>query len=34
VPPDLDVMPDRVVGLRLDRARLHFFEPDGGRRVL
>jgi ABC-type sugar transport system ATPase subunit len=33
VPPDLDVVPDRVVGLRLDRARLHFFEPDSGRRV-
>ncbi len=32
-PPDLDVAPDRVVGLRFDRARLHFFDSDTGRRV-
>ena len=32
-PPDLEVAPDRVVGLRFDRARLHFFDPATGRRV-
>jgi ABC-type sugar transport system ATPase subunit len=32
-PPDLEVAPDRVVGLRFDRARLHFFDPETGRRV-
>ncbi|HEU4955049.1 MAG TPA: ABC transporter ATP-binding protein [Gemmatimonadales bacterium] len=32
-PPDLDVAPDRVVGLRFDRARLHFFDQESGRRV-
>jgi ABC-type sugar transport system ATPase subunit len=32
-PPDLDVVPDRVVGLRFDRARLHFFDSGTGRRV-
>ena len=32
-PPDLDVAPDRVVGLRFDRARLHFFSSETGRRV-
>jgi ABC-type sugar transport system ATPase subunit len=32
-PPDLDVAPDRVVGLRFDRARLHFFSTETGRRV-
>ena len=28
-PPDLDVAPDRVVGLRFDRARLHLFRQAG-----
>ena len=32
-PPDLEVEPDRVVGLRFDRARLHFFDAESGRRV-
>jgi multiple sugar transport system ATP-binding protein len=32
-PPDLDVAPDRVVGLRFERGRLHFFDPETGRRV-
>ena len=32
-PPDLDVEPDRVVGLRFDRARLHFFDSKTGRRA-
>ncbi len=31
-PPDLDVKPDAVVGLRFDRARLHFFDEQGRRR--
>ena len=32
-PPDLDVAPDRVVGLKFDRGRLHFFDRETGRRV-
>ena len=32
-PPDLDVAPDRVVGLKLDRGRMHFFDPGTGRRL-
>jgi ABC-type sugar transport system ATPase subunit len=32
-PPDLEVAPDRVVGLRFDRGRLHFFDPGSGVRV-
>ena len=32
-PPDLDAAPDRVVGLRFDRARLHLFDPESGRRL-
>ncbi len=32
-PPDLDVAPDRTVGLRLDRERLHVFDTASGRRV-
>ena len=32
-PPDLDVAPDRVVGLRFDRGRLHFFDQASGRRL-
>ena len=32
-PPDLDVAPDRVVSLRFDRARLHFFDGETGRRM-
>jgi ABC-type sugar transport system ATPase subunit len=32
-PPDLDVAPDQVVGLRFDRARLHLFDGETGRRV-
>ncbi len=32
-PPDLDVVPDRVVGLRLDRGRLHFFDEASGKRI-
>jgi ABC-type sugar transport system ATPase subunit len=32
-PPDLDAAPDRVVGLKFDRGRLHFFDPGTGRRL-
>jgi ABC-type sugar transport system ATPase subunit len=32
-PPDLAVAPDQVVGLRFDRARLHLFDMETGRRV-
>ena len=32
-PPDLEIASDQVVGLRLDRARLHFFDRETGRRV-
>jgi ABC-type sugar transport system ATPase subunit len=32
-PPDLQVAPDQVVGLRFDRARLHFFDRETGGRV-
>ena len=32
-PPDLEVAPDRVVGLRFDRGRLHFFDSGTGRRI-
>jgi ABC-type sugar transport system ATPase subunit len=32
-PPDLEVAPDQVVGLRFDRGRLHFFDRESGRRV-
>ncbi len=32
-PPDLEVTPDRVVGLRFDRARLHLFDREGGKRL-
>ena len=32
-PPDLQVAPDQVVGLRFDRARLHFFDQGSGRRL-
>jgi ABC-type sugar transport system ATPase subunit len=32
-PPDLDVVPDRVVGLRFDRSRLHFFDSGTGKRI-
>jgi multiple sugar transport system ATP-binding protein len=32
-PPDLDVAPDRVVGLRFDRGRLHLFDRNTGRRM-
>ena len=32
-PPDLDVTPDRVVGLRFERGRLHVFDPQTGRRM-
>jgi len=32
-PPDLEVAPDQVVGLRFDRARLHVFDRESGRRV-
>ena len=32
-PPDLDVVPDQVVGVRFDRARLHFFDPKAGGRL-
>ncbi|HEU4525421.1 MAG TPA: ABC transporter ATP-binding protein [Gemmatimonadales bacterium] len=32
-PPDLQVAPDQVIGLRFDRARLHFFDPTTGRRA-
>jgi ABC-type sugar transport system ATPase subunit len=31
--PDLDVAPDRVVGLKFDRGRLHFFDQEAGRRL-
>jgi len=30
-PPDLEVVPDQVVGLRLDRERLHFFDRESRR---
>jgi len=32
-PPDLEVVPDQVVGLRLDRGRLHFFDRESRRRI-
>jgi ABC-type sugar transport system ATPase subunit len=32
-PPDLQVTPDQVIGLRFDRARLHLFDPTTGRRA-
>jgi len=32
-PPDLDVAPDRVVGLRFDRGRLHRFDRESGKRI-
>jgi ABC-type sugar transport system ATPase subunit len=32
-PPDLEVAPDQVVGLRLDRGRLHFFDRESRRRL-
>jgi ABC-type sugar transport system ATPase subunit len=32
-PPDLEVAPDRVVGLRFERGRLHFFDTGSGRRI-
>jgi ABC-type sugar transport system ATPase subunit len=32
-PPDLEVVPDRVVGLRFDRARLHLFDQGSGKRM-
>jgi ABC-type sugar transport system ATPase subunit len=32
--PDLDAAPDRVVGLRFDRGKLHFFDAGTGRRLL
>ncbi len=32
-PPDLDVAPDQVVGLRLDRGRLHYFDRETRRRI-
>jgi ABC-type sugar transport system ATPase subunit len=32
-PPDLDVAPDRVVGLRFERGNLHLFDGGTGRRV-
>ena len=32
-PPDLEIAPDEVVGLRFDRGRLHFFDRESGRRV-
>jgi ABC-type sugar transport system ATPase subunit len=32
-PPDLEVVPDQVVGLRFDRGRLHFFDRESGRRI-
>ena len=32
-PPDLQVAPDQVIGLRFDRARLHFFDPTTGSRA-
>jgi ABC-type sugar transport system ATPase subunit len=32
-PPDLEVAPDRVAGLRFDRGRLHYFDPGTGRRL-
>jgi ABC-type sugar transport system ATPase subunit len=31
--PDLDAAPDRVVGLRFDRSKLHFFDPKTGQRI-
>jgi ABC-type sugar transport system ATPase subunit len=32
-PPDLEVAPDQVVGLRFDRGRLHFFDRESRRRI-
>ena len=32
-PPDLTIAPEQAVGLRLDPARLHRFDPATGRRV-
>ncbi len=32
-PPETAVEPDMVVGVRFDPARLHWFEPESGRRV-
>ena len=32
-PPDLEIEPDTVVGLRLDPGRLHWFDRDTGLRV-
>ena len=32
-PPDLEIAPDQVVGLRFDRGRLHFFDRESGRRA-
>jgi ABC-type sugar transport system ATPase subunit len=32
-PPDLEVAADQVVGLRFDRARLHFFDRESGGRL-
>ncbi len=32
-PPDPPLQADRIVGLRFDPARLHWFEPETGRRV-
>ena len=32
-PPDLEIAPDEVVGLRFDRERLHVFDRDSGRRL-
>ena len=32
-PPDLSIAPEQAVGLRLDPARLHRFDPATGRRV-
>jgi ABC-type sugar transport system ATPase subunit len=32
-PPDLDVAPDRTVGLKFDRGRLHFFDSKTGGRT-
>ena len=32
-PPDLEVVPDQVVGLRFDRGRLHAFDRESRRRI-